>query len=40
MFSGVKIIKKFGINSNNPTILYEIVGLLYEPYEIYVIVLS
>ena len=31
MFSGAKIIKKYGINSNNPAILYEMVGLLYEP---------
>ena len=31
MFSGAKITKKYGINSNNPTILYEMVGLLYEP---------
>ena len=31
MFSGAKIIKKYGINSNIPAILYEMVGLLYEP---------
>ena len=30
MFSGAKIIKKYCINSNNPTILYKVVGLLYE----------
>ena len=30
MFSDAKIIKKHCINSNSPTILYEVVGLLYE----------
>ena len=29
MFSGAMIIKKYGINSNNPAILYEMAGLLY-----------
>jgi hypothetical protein len=32
MFLCAKIIKKYGINSNNPTILYEIAGLLYQIY--------
>lgn len=30
MFSGAKINKKYGKNSNNPAILYEVAGLLYE----------
>ena len=30
MYSGAKIIKRYGINSNNPAILYEVAGLLYE----------
>ena len=30
MFSDAKIIKKYCINSNNPTILYKVVGLLYK----------
>ena len=32
MFSCAKIIKKFYTYSINPTILYEMVGLMYEMY--------